>query len=124
MIVGTQPAGTSWLAVEEDDDLVLVTAAGGIAASRAEELWCAIEAAVDRSVGRLVAVDLTRVTAFDEHSVHEVLLVARDSLRRHLDLCAITAPDSPLGHQLRHRLPERFPVYPSLSQALCRDGGG
>lgn len=110
---------TSWLRVEETDDVVLLTAAGGIAARRAIDLWSRIEHALEHADGRLVAVDLTGVTAFDARSVDEVTLAARAALRRHLDLCAITHPDSPFDQYLRCRaLGQRIPIYSSLGEAL------
>jgi anti-anti-sigma regulatory factor len=108
----------SWLAVHDGDEVVVVTATGGIAAGRAAQLWCVIEEALDRSDGRPVAVDLAKVTAFDEGSLGEVVLVVRASLRRHLDLCVVTGSNTPLGHRLRCLLPERSPVFSSLHEAL------
>ena len=118
--VGQLPtmAQPSWLSAEEDEDVVLLIVTGGIAASRAAELWCSIEDALERAQGRLVAVDFTRVTAFDERTIDEVLLVVKASARRRLHLCAITHPHSPFDHYLRCALAGSCPTFFSLAEAL------
>jgi anti-anti-sigma regulatory factor len=113
-----------WLAIDDAGDVVLVSATGGIAADRAPMLWAEIEYALERACGARVAVDLTGVIVFDEHSLDEIALAAKDSLRRHLDLCFITSPNSPLDQYLRCSALIRsigVPIFSSVYDAVSTE---
>jgi anti-anti-sigma factor len=110
-----------WLSVEglDGDDATVIRVRGGIAADRAEELWEAIEGALERAVGARVVVDLSGVTGFDIGSIEELTEAAMAAVRRHADLCALVKPYSPLDHYLRCcGLAHQLPLYDSLIAAL------
>lgn len=110
----------SWLTTDElGDDAILLRVRGGIAADRAEMLWSAIETALERTDGRRVVVDLTRVTGFDIGSIQELADTARASRRRHADLCAVLEPQSALDQYVRCTgLDHLLPLYRSFTAAL------
>ena len=110
----------SWLTTDElDEDAILLRVRGGIAADRAEMLWSAIETALERSDGRRVVVDLTRVTGFDVGSIQELADTARASVRRRADLCAVLEPHSALDQYVRCAgLEHVLPLYRTFAAAL------
>lgn len=109
-----------WLSTEVlDDDATLIRVRDGIAASRAEELWGAIEAALERAGGCRVIVDLTEVAGFDVGSIQELAQAAQASVRRHADLHAVLRCDSPLDQYVRCAgLTRVLPLHYSLAAAL------
>jgi anti-anti-sigma regulatory factor len=113
--------GQRWLRTDDlGEDAVLIRVWGGIAADRAEQLWEAIETALEWAVGRPVVVDLTQVTGFDVGSIEELADTARASVRRHADLCAVVKPRSALDHYVRCcGLLGQLPLYDSLTAALA-----
>ena len=121
----TALSSSAWLNTDElDQDALLIRVLGGIAATRAEELWSAIEEALERACGRRVIVDLTRVTGFDNASIHELASTARDCARRRVDLHAVLKAHSPLEQHLRFAgVTHVLPVHHCLVGALpdCDD---
>ncbi|HEY2203371.1 MAG TPA: STAS domain-containing protein [Pseudonocardia sp.] len=102
------------------EDAVVVEVSGGIAAERADDLWDAIEGALEQAAGRPVVVDLTEVTGFDEGTVAALTLVARATVRRHHDLCALVRPHSALEQYLRCAGVTRLlPLFVSVRAALA-----
>jgi anti-anti-sigma regulatory factor len=88
-----------WLSVDgSDEDAVWVRVSGGAAAGRSEELWNALEAALEQAVlGRAVIIDLTGVSVFDVNTIATLSIISRQATRWHLDLHAIVEPSSPLA---------------------------
>jgi anti-anti-sigma regulatory factor len=104
--------GVPWLTTAQiDEDALLVTVNGGIAADRAETLWAAVEEALEQAHGRLVVADLTQVTGFDHHSIDALARVTHAAVRRHLDLYVLLRSPSALQHYAHcHRLPRLWPI--------------
>ena len=117
----SQPMRATWLKIDDQsDDAVVVTATGGIAADRALDLWATVEEALERAAGRLVAVDLRGVTIFDAGSVDALIRLARAAVRRHVHVCALMMPNTPLYQYIEHRQSMgTLSVYPSLTVALA-----
>jgi anti-anti-sigma regulatory factor len=112
--VETSGWGRLWLTVEslDDGDATVIRVRGGIAADRAEELWEAIEGALERAVGARVVVDLSEVTGFDVGSIEELASAAMAAVRRHADLCAVVKPHSAFDHYVRCcGLVYKLPLY-------------
>ena len=111
---------SSWLSTDElDQDAMLIRVLGGIAATRTEDLWNAIEAALERADGRRVIVDLTQVTGFDNGSIQQLASTAQACARRRVDLHAVLRPYSPLDQYLRFAgLAHVLPVHHCLAAAL------
>jgi hypothetical protein len=110
-----------WLSLESlDEDTSVVRVRGGIAADRAEQLWDAIEGALELAVGGRVVVDLALVSGFDIGSIQELADAAMAAVRRHADLCAVVKPGSALDYHVRCRgLMHQLPLYSSLSAAVA-----
>jgi ABC-type transporter Mla MlaB component len=117
----SQPMRAAWLKIDDhSDDAVVVTATGGIAADRALDLWATVEEALERAAGRLVAVDLLGVTTFDTGSVDALIRLARAAIRRHVHVCVLMLPNTPLYQYVEHRQSVvALLVYPSLATALA-----
>ncbi|WP_156935450.1 STAS domain-containing protein [Pseudonocardia spinosispora] len=113
-----------WLLIDySDEDVAVVIASGDISGFRSEELWSALEEALQQANGRLVVADLTGVTSFDDSSLDALAEVASASARRHLDLCALIRPLSALHEHARVRgLSELLPIHPSMSALLPATG--
>jgi ABC-type transporter Mla MlaB component len=111
---------SDWLTINEgSEDAVVVIAAGGIAADRALDLWATVEEALERAVGRLVAVDLHHVTSFDAASVDTLIRLARSAHRQRVSVCALLLPDSALYRYVeRRRSVHALSIYPTLADAL------
>jgi anti-anti-sigma regulatory factor len=119
--VETSVRGRLWLNVEPlgNEDGSVIRVRGGIAADRAEELWDAIEGALERAVGARVVVDLSGVSGFDVGNIAELAQTAVAAARRHADLCAVVKPCSALEHYMRCcGLPGQLPLFDSLTAAL------
>lgn len=114
------PMRPDWLQIDDgSEDAVVVTAAGAIAADRALELWATVEEALERAVGRLVAVDLHEVTIFDAESVDALIRLAKSAVRRHVPVCALLQPGTPLYEYVENRQSmSALSIYPSLGDAL------
>src|ERR1700744_326699 len=89
-----------WLSVDgSDEDAVWVRVSGGAAADRSEELWNALEAALEQAVlGRAIIIDLTDASVFDVITIATLSIISRQARRWHLDVRAIVEPSSPLAH--------------------------
>jgi hypothetical protein len=111
---------STWLRIDyRSDDAVVVIATGGIADDRALDLWAAVEEALERAAGLLVAVDLRAVTIFDAGSVDTLIRLATAAVRRHVHVCALMSPGTPLYEYVQNRQPTpTLSVYPSLAEAL------
>jgi anti-anti-sigma factor len=114
------PCSPHWLTVDgSNEDAVLVTVTGGIAADRAADLWAGIEEALEQATGRLVIADLTKVTGFDIGSIDALVRVAKASARRHVDVCILTQPNSAFEHYARCcELARLLPMHECVSTAL------
>jgi anti-anti-sigma regulatory factor len=114
--------GWPWLTIAQvDEDALLVTVNGGIAADRADTLWAALEEALEQAGGRLVVADLTEVTGFDQHSIDALARVTHAAVRRHLDLYVLLRSPSSLEHYARcHHLPRLWPIYRSAAAATAK----
>ena len=117
---GSSARSRPWLSTQVlDEDATLIRVRDGIAASRAEELWSAIEGALERADGRRVIVDLSQVAGFDVGSIHELAQAAQAAVRRHADLHAVLRCDSPLDQYVRCAgLTRVLPLHYSLAAAL------
>jgi anti-anti-sigma regulatory factor len=111
----------TWVTTDDlSDDVVVVTAVGGLAAYRGVELWAELEGALERAAGRLVVADFLAVTGFDVYTIDSLARVARASRRRRLDLCAVMHPSGALGQYARScRLDTLVPIYDSVPTALA-----
>jgi anti-anti-sigma regulatory factor len=111
----------SWLTIEAGaEDSVLVTVAGRISTDGPNDLWSSVEEALEQANGGLVVVDLTRVTAFDVDSIRDLMQIAKASVRRNLDLCALIRPHSPLEHHADGSgLSLLLPIYACTTAALA-----
>jgi anti-anti-sigma regulatory factor len=111
----------SWLTIEAgEEDSVLVTVAGSISADGPNDLWSSVEQALEQANGGLVVVDLTRVTGFDVDSIRDLVQIAKASVRRNLDLCALIRPRSPLEHHAHSSgLSLLLPIYACTTAALA-----
>jgi hypothetical protein len=91
-----------WLSIDgSDEDAVWVRVTGGAAADRSEELWDALEAALEQAVlGRAVIMDFTGVTTFDVNTIATLSIISRQAMRWHLDVCAVMEPASPLAQYI------------------------
>lgn len=106
----------SWLSIDEpdEDSPVWVQVIGGAASNRAEELWSALESALQEAVGRMVVIDLSAVSVFDTGTVEAIYTIARTVRRWHIDMCAVVAHGSALTHYLRcYAVDKLIPLYPS-----------
>jgi anti-anti-sigma regulatory factor len=112
----SQVASSDWLAVDDlgSDDLVWVRITGGTSGHRADDLWSTLEMALQDAAGRMVVVDLARVTGFDVGTVKTLVSVARAVKRWHVDMCAVANPSSAMNDYLRaHSLDHLIPLYSS-----------
>jgi ABC-type transporter Mla MlaB component len=92
---------------------------GSIDTERAEDLWDAIEYALEAKSGRRVIVDLTEVSGFDAPSVQELSSFTRTAIRRRDDLRLVIDPESAFGQYLSSREPtHKWAVYKTLSEAF------
>lgn len=109
-----------WLTRDEAaGGVVTLRIRGGIAATRADELWNAIESALECSAGSRVIVDASGVTGFDADSVRVFVEEARAAVRRRSDLCVVARPLSAFGQYLRFLdAGGALSLYPSLAAAL------
>lgn len=111
----------SWLSIDDcNEDAVLVRVIGGLSADRSDDLWSALEVALQQAVGRLVIIDLARVTGFDVGTVETLNTVSRAATRWHLDLCAVVEPFSSLAEYTESCGLDRFlPTYRTAAEALA-----
>jgi hypothetical protein len=107
-----------WLE-EHDEDVVVLTVSGGVAAHRAGDLWSAIEGALEVAAGRLVVAELSAVTVFDLGTLDALDCVARAATRRHDDVCAVMRSDSPLHQYAQIRgLAQRLLIHTTMSAVV------
>lgn len=102
-----------WLnTVEVGEDVVVVSAVGGIEGPRATQLWSEVEGALELAAGRLVIIDLSRAQPFDEHSIGALRSVARACHRRQVDIHLVLRTGSPLAQYARdHGLSAQLTTY-------------
>ena len=112
-----------WLWVEElDEDVVVLSVTGGIAANRAQQLWSHLEGVLEQARDRLVVLDLSEVSMFDQASIDILRQIARTAHRRHDDLSVVMRRNSALvQHSCCHGLTGALPIYPFLAMALAGD---
>lgn len=118
---GTPPWCSSWLSIDDDnEDAVLVRVIGGVSADRSDELWSALEMALQQAVGRLVIIDLARVTGFDAGTLETLNTVSRAASRWHLGLCAVVEPFSSIAEYAESCGLRRFlPTYRTADEAIA-----
>jgi anti-anti-sigma regulatory factor len=114
------PTRNSWLRYEDGGvDAVVVRVVGGVSDTRADELWSAIESALEYADGRVVVVDLSDATAFDVETVETLIRVGRAGRRRHADVRVVARPASAMDWYLRaHGLPSLLPMAGSVRAVL------
>ncbi|WP_445189978.1 STAS domain-containing protein [Pseudonocardia sp. Cha107L01] len=111
----------AWLRYEDGGaDVVVVRVVGGVSDTRADELWSAIESALEHADGRVVVVDLSAVTAFDVETVETLIRIGRAGRRRHADVRVVARPASAIDWYLRTRgMPSLLPMAGSVCAVLA-----
>jgi anti-anti-sigma regulatory factor len=109
-----------WLHIHSSEPhTAVIEATGGIDVDRAEQLWDAIEHALEISPGSRVVVDLTRISTFDEPSIHELAISTRAAARRKDDLRLVVDAESALGRHLHASERARgWPIYLTITDAF------
>jgi len=97
-----EESSSAWLKVRSVPrrHTTVIRVSGHLNADRAEQLWDAIEYALESEPGRRVVVDLTRVGDFDRDAMRELGDSARTAARRHDDLRLLIDPRNGFGRYL------------------------
>jgi len=114
------PTWNAWLRYEDGRaDVVVVRVVGGVSDTRADELWSAIESALEHADGRVVVVDLSDATTFDVETVDTLIRVGRAGRRRHADVRVVARPASAMDWYLRSQgLPSLLSMAGSVRMVL------